>query len=236
MSAQQRGQSRWKSYIGDKRFSSCISISLKRKECDTSLPNCVNGPLATRAQPSTRPPAPGTAPPQLPGQSITGETGSKTPESRRIVNAQASRASAAQGKITRIRNREKREGTVRDSGTIAPSLVEGRPRTIKSAAHRKTTAVQPKTTAGSSEETAQSKAERQQQLLDSSPGPYEPPGFFEDVLAAAALPGDGNGSRDPSNNASREQSVDNEVLRSSAQERPRKDKANKSDAHGRKKK
>lgn len=44
---------------------------------------------------------------------IVSEQGRHTEESRRIVRAQAARASAAQSRVTRARNREEREGTVR---------------------------------------------------------------------------------------------------------------------------
>ncbi|KAK3721943.1 hypothetical protein LTR37_002759 [Vermiconidia calcicola] len=156
------------------------------------------------------------------------------------VRTQAARASAAQSRVTRARNRENRERTFRDgpsasqptavalgfaAGTIAPSLVEGPPSTTKSAVHRKATA-------GSSGETAQGKAERQQQLFGSLTEPYgsaEPPSFSEDALAAGTSPGSGNdsrpGSRGTSTNANRVQSAEGGAVRNSAQERPTKEKA-----------
>lgn len=45
---------------------------------------------------------------------IVSERGRHSDESRRIVRAQAARASAAQSRVTRARNREEREGSVRD--------------------------------------------------------------------------------------------------------------------------
>ena len=54
---------------------------------------------------------------------IVSERGRHSDESRRIVRAQAARASAAQSRVTRARNREEREGTVRESPQ-SPGLVE----------------------------------------------------------------------------------------------------------------
>lgn len=57
--------------------------------------------------------------PEQPGRSqqplvIVSERGRHTEESRRIVRAQAARASAAQSRVTRARNRGEREGSSRD--------------------------------------------------------------------------------------------------------------------------
>ncbi len=51
---------------------------------------------------------------------IVSERGRHSDESRRIVRAQAARASAAQSRVTRARNREERDGTVRES-PVSPS-------------------------------------------------------------------------------------------------------------------
>ena len=54
---------------------------------------------------------------------IVSERGRHSDESRRIVRAQAARASAAQSRVTRARNREGRDSTVRD-GPQSPSISE----------------------------------------------------------------------------------------------------------------
>ena len=53
---------------------------------------------------------------------IVSERGRHNEESRRIVRAQAARASAAQSRVTRARNRGEREGTTRES-VQAPSAI-----------------------------------------------------------------------------------------------------------------
>ncbi|KAK0284830.1 hypothetical protein LTR35_005744 [Friedmanniomyces endolithicus] len=69
----------------------------------------------------------------LPGKSgqqqplfIVSDQGRHTEESRRIVRAQAARASAAQSRVTRARNRGEREGTVQAAPENEPS--QGAPR------------------------------------------------------------------------------------------------------------
>ncbi|KAK0837403.1 hypothetical protein LTS02_017972 [Friedmanniomyces endolithicus] len=68
--------------------------------------------------------------PGKPGQQqplfIVSEQGRHTEESRRIVRAQAARASAAQSRVTRARNRGEREGTVQAAPENEPS--QGTPR------------------------------------------------------------------------------------------------------------
>lgn len=63
-----------------------------------------------RSSSSTVPPGRSTAP-----LVIVSERGRHSDEARRIVRAQAARASAAQSRVTRARNREEREGTVRET-------------------------------------------------------------------------------------------------------------------------
>ncbi|EMD00373.1 hypothetical protein BAUCODRAFT_162229 [Baudoinia panamericana UAMH 10762] len=52
---------------------------------------------------------------------IVNEQGRHTEESRRIVRAQAARASAAQSRLTRARNRGERETTARDDSHVTPA-------------------------------------------------------------------------------------------------------------------
>jgi hypothetical protein len=54
---------------------------------------------------------------------IVSERGRHSDESRRIVRAQAARASAAQSRVTRARNREEREGGVRET-PVSPNASE----------------------------------------------------------------------------------------------------------------
>lgn len=66
---------------------------------------------------TTTPPDQGRRPPPL---VIVSELGRRSEESRRIVRAQAARASAAQSRVTRARNREEREGAIRENVRTPP--------------------------------------------------------------------------------------------------------------------
>lgn len=71
---------------------------------------------SSKNQAST-PPNQGRRPPPL---VIVSELGGRSEESRRIVRAQAARASAAQSRVTRARNREEREGAIRENVQSPP--------------------------------------------------------------------------------------------------------------------